>query len=62
MPDQERTPFDVDLEKVAFCVWLSGRSETNFSEARRNMMIAVREELKAILSAVRWSRRGWCQR
>lgn len=48
MPDQERTPFDVDLEKVAFCVWLSGRSETNFSEARRNMMMAVREELTPI--------------
>lgn len=48
MDDQERTPYDKAFEKLAFRVWLSGRSETNYSTARRNMMLAVREELTPV--------------
>lgn len=48
MDDQVRTPYDVGFEKLAFRVWLSGRSESNYSAARRNMMTAVREELTPV--------------
>lgn len=48
MCDQERTPYDVGFEKLAFRVWLSGRSESNYSAARRAMMAAVREELTPV--------------
>lgn len=48
MDDQVRTPYDVGFEKLAFRVWLSSRSETNYSAARRNMMAAVREELTPV--------------
>lgn len=45
MVEERRAPYDVAFEKLAFRIWLSGRSETNFSQARRNMMMAVQEEL-----------------
>lgn len=48
MTREERTPYDVSFEKLAFRVWLSGRSESNYSTARRNMMAAVREELTPV--------------
>lgn len=48
MTREERAPYDVALEKIAFRVWLSGRSETNYSTARRNMMAAVQNELTPI--------------
>ena len=48
MITEERTPYDVGFEKLAFRVWLSGRSESNYSTARRNMMMAVQEELTPV--------------
>lgn len=48
MTREERTPYDVAFENLAFRVWLSGRSETNYSTARQNMMMSVREELTPV--------------
>ena len=48
MVEERRAPYDVAFEKLAFRIWLSGRSESNYSTARRNMMMAVREELTPV--------------